>query len=99
VNRSTAAKESWILEGFLCVLIGLPWYFFSASIVGGVIVHALLVAVYLVLVVKVFGRGSAVMSFLLVFILSSLVGMAAVVMNDGRLFREADGENQRVRPE
>ena len=91
MNRSTVAKESWILEGCLCVLIGLPWYFFSASIVGGVVVHALLVAVYLALVAKVFGRGSAVMSFLLVFILSSLVGMAAVVMNDGRLFREADG--------
>ena len=67
-------------------LIGLPWYFFSASIIASLVAHVLLTGVYLVLVIKVFGRGSAVMSFLLIFILSSLLGMALVVLNDGRLF-------------
>ncbi len=86
MNRTPVVEESWILEGALAAIIGLPWYFFSASIIASLVAHVMLAGVYLILVIRVFGRGSAVMSFLLVFILSSLLGMALVVLNDGRLF-------------
>ena len=87
MTTNEVSRESWRLESVLCVLIGIPWYFFSASVWGSLVVHICLAIAYLAIEVGVFGRGSAVMSFLLIFVFSVLAGIVLIGFNQGRLFQ------------
>jgi hypothetical protein len=87
MTTNEANHESWVLELIFCVLVGVPWYFFSASVWGSLAVHIGLAVAYLAIVVGVFGRGSAVMSFLLIFVFSVLAGIVLIGLNQGRLFQ------------
>ena len=69
------SKESWALEIALALVIGVPWYFFSPWLWLAVLVHVLLAGSYFLLVTLVFGRGSAITSFLFLFLASVFVGL------------------------
>ena len=78
-------REAWTLEMLLALLVGLPWWWFSRSIIASAIIHLGLATLFLG-VEAIFGRGSAIMSFLLVLVFSVLVGLIAVGAYGGRLF-------------
>ncbi len=80
------AREKWTLEAVLCALVGVPWYAFSATVWGAIAVHIALAVVFVMIEVLIFGRGSAIMSFLLVLVFSVLIGMIAIGVNGGKLF-------------
>jgi hypothetical protein len=86
MTDSNPEQESWTLEVVLSIVVGLPWYFFSGSAPAAIAIHCGLVLVYFIIVTVVFGRGSAIMSFLLVLTLSFLAGILAIGFTGGRLF-------------
>ena len=69
------SKESWSLEIALALVIGVPWYFFSPWLWLAILVHVLLAGSYFLLVTLIFGRGSAITSFLFLFLVSVCVGL------------------------
>jgi len=69
------SKESWALEIVLALVIGVPWYFFSPWLWLAVLVHVLLVGSYFLLVALIFDRGTAITSFLFLFVVSVCVGL------------------------
>lgn len=85
MSHSNDGADSWGLEIILCLLIGLPWYGFSRNLLLAEFVHVGLVALFLLLELLIFGRGSAIMSFLFVLVLSVLAGFIAISINGGRL--------------
>ena len=85
-NNESNIRESWLLEIILSILLGLPWYWFSGSIMMAAIIHFGLIVAYVSLVVFIFGRGSAVMSFLFIGVLSVLCGLVLVGLSGGRIF-------------
>lgn len=87
MTSNGVGQESWRLESFLCILIGVPWYFFSTSVLAGLSIHICLALAFLAIEVGMFGRGSAITSFLLVFVFSVLAGIVLVGLSGGRLFR------------
>lgn len=87
MSDSTVDREPWTLEVVLSLLIGLPWYAFSQNVLVALAVHAGLAFLFLGIEVGLFGRGSAIMSFLLVLIFSVLFGVVAIGINGGRLFQ------------
>ena len=86
MSDSTVDGEPWTLEVALSLVIGLPWYAFSQSLLASFLIHAGLAVLFLSIELGLFGRGSAIMSFLLVLIFSILFGLIAIGMNGGRLF-------------
>ena len=70
----------------LALVIGVPWYFFSAHLIATLTVHLVLATFYFILVGKIFGCGSAIASFLLIFLWSTIAGLLLVGFNGGKLF-------------
>ena len=87
MTSNRVGQESWRLESILCILIGVPWYFFSSSVWASLAIHVCLALAYLAIEVRMFGRGSAITSFLLVFVFAVLAGIVLVGLSGGRLFR------------
>ena len=65
--------DSWWLEILLSVLLGLPWLFPDMAWTWRLVLWVASVVLYWFLVLAIFGRGGAVMSFLVVLILSVLM--------------------------
>jgi len=85
MNNLDHPHETWTLEIVLALAIGLPWYFFCRDTIVSVCVHGGLAAIFLVVELAVLGRGSAILSFLVVLMLSILTGVLLVGACGGRL--------------
>jgi hypothetical protein len=85
MNDLRHPPETWTLEILFVLAIGLPWYLFCSDVLLAVCVHAGVAAIFLVLELAVLGRGSAVVSFLVVVVLSTLAGILLIGTFGGRL--------------
>lgn len=86
MSDSTTDGEPWNLEVVLALLVGLPWYAFSQSFLASLVIHVGLAIIFFGIEIGLFGRGSAIMSFLLVLIFSILCGLIVVGCHGDRLF-------------
>lgn len=66
-------KDSWWLEISLAIILSLPWFFLTASTNWKLIFWLASASLYTFLVLVLFGRGSAITSFLVILILATLV--------------------------
>ena len=65
--------DSWWLEILLSVLLALPWLYAGMDSAWRILLWVASVALYWFLVLAMFGRGSAITSFLVVLILATLI--------------------------